>query len=174
MIGVRTQLIQELVNKAGDWPERFYNYSLPYADTVLGTDVISGLAQCTRDLAPSECNRCLSAYTHLVSQLVKNDSTGISIKGYNCYLRYQLGTIKITAPPVPALPPPTQPVPVRQHTSPTTGSKSCSCDLVTCNLYFLQDLACNAKWSIYPNSEQGLRSSCLSVLLLPASSLLSC
>jgi hypothetical protein len=130
MIAVRSDLIEELVHKAGDWPNRFYNYSLPYTDRVLGTDVISGLAQCTRDLAPSECSRCLSAYTHLVSQLVQNDSSGIGIKGFSCYLRYQLGTIKITAPPLPALPPPPPP------TSPSPRSKSCSRDLVTCNLYF--------------------------------------
>jgi hypothetical protein len=135
MVAVKSKLMEKLADKAGDSTGRLYNDSLPYKDTVLGTDVISGLAQCTPDLAPSECNRCISDYIYIVSRMYKNDSSAGGIKGYSCYLRYQLGTIKITKPPEPAtlamppppaLPPPTQPVPVRPSTSPTPGSKSCS------------------------------------------------
>jgi hypothetical protein len=126
MTGVRSQLMDELVEKAGDRPERFYNYSLPYKDALLGTDVMSGLAQCTRDLAPSDCNRCIAVYTPLLSTLFPSNIAG-SIKGYSCYLRYQLGAIKITPPPMePATPamPPSVPAPAPK--SPTPGSKSSS------------------------------------------------
>jgi hypothetical protein len=122
MTAVRSKLMDELVEKAGDRPARFYNYSLPYTDAMLGTDVMSGLAQCTRDLAPSDCNRCIAVYTPYVSTLFPNNIAG-SIKGYSCYLRYQLGAIKITPPPAePATPamPPSVPAPK----SPTPGSKS--------------------------------------------------
>ncbi|KAM0853003.1 hypothetical protein ACQ4PT_051374 [Festuca glaucescens] len=135
MITARSQLMEELAGKAGDWPERFYNYSLPYTDALLGTDVMSGLAQCTRDLAPSECNRCISSYTRLVLQVIPNSTESGRIKGtesgrikgYSCYLRYQLGAVEITAPPEPATlaMPPSVPA-QRPSTSPTSGSKSSS------------------------------------------------
>ncbi|XP_047055941.1 L-type lectin-domain containing receptor kinase IX.1-like [Lolium rigidum] len=121
MSPVRSQLMEELMEKAGDRPERFYNYSLPYRDAVLGTDVISGLAQCTRDLAPSECNRCISGYYYPFVPTFFSNRTAGSIKGYSCYLRYQLGAIDITPPPAQAtlaLPPP--PVPA-STSSPTPG-----------------------------------------------------
>ncbi|KAK1626509.1 hypothetical protein QYE76_000824 [Lolium multiflorum] len=98
MVQARSRLMEELTKKAGDLPPRLNYYSLPYKDPLLGTDVISGLAQCTRDLAPSECNRCISVYTRRASILFPNNSGG-SIKGYNCYLRYKLGALNITMPP---------------------------------------------------------------------------
>ncbi|KAM0853004.1 hypothetical protein ACQ4PT_051374 [Festuca glaucescens] len=104
MITARSQLMEELAGKAGDWPERFYNYSLPYTDALLGTDVMSGLAQCTRDLAPSECNRCISSYTRLVLQVIPNSTESGRIKGYSCYLTVQpvylqLHTIGVASDP---------------------------------------------------------------------------
>ncbi|KAK1626510.1 hypothetical protein QYE76_000825 [Lolium multiflorum] len=57
MAAARSRVMEELAKKAGDLPLRLYNYSLPYTDPLLGTDVVSGLAQCTRDLAPSKCSR---------------------------------------------------------------------------------------------------------------------
>ncbi|KAK1626473.1 hypothetical protein QYE76_000835 [Lolium multiflorum] len=104
----RSQLMDELAGRAGDGDGdgdlalRIMSYSLPYTDSELHTAVIAGLAQCTRDLSPSECQRCISSYTKLVPQLFTNRSGG-GIKGYSCYLRYQLGPFDITTPPdVPA------------------------------------------------------------------------
>jgi hypothetical protein len=105
MVAARSRLMEKLAEKIADSSLQLYNYSLPYMDPLLGTDVISGLAQCTRDLAPSECNRCISVYTGWASKLFPNNSGG-AIKGYNCYLRYQLGALNITMPPQATLPPP--------------------------------------------------------------------
>jgi hypothetical protein len=98
---------------AGDMALKITTFSLPYTDSGLRTDVISGLAQCTRDLPPSECQRCISSYAALMPELFTNRSGG-EMKGYSCYLRYQLGPFDITmppdepaTPPVPALPPST-------------------------------------------------------------------
>jgi hypothetical protein len=104
MAAARSRVMEELAKKAGDLPLRLYNYSLPYTDPLLGTDVVSGLAQCTRDLAPSKCSRCILMYTAWVWRMFPNNSGGI-IKGYDCYLRYQLGALNITMPPEPATPP---------------------------------------------------------------------
>jgi hypothetical protein len=105
MVVARSRMMEELAEKAGDLPLRLYNYSLPYMDPLLGTSMVSGLAQCTQDLAPSECNRCISMYTTWALKLFKNNSGG-AIKGYNCYLRYKLGALNITMPPQTTLQPP--------------------------------------------------------------------
>jgi hypothetical protein len=136
MVQARSRLMEELTKKAGDLPPRLNYYSLPYKDPLLGTDVISGLAQCTRDLAPSECNRCISMYTQWASILFPNNSGG-AIKGYNCYLRYKLGALNITMPPqrtpptpMPRitdseLPPSTPPTPPSMFSSSSTLYHSC-------------------------------------------------
>lgn len=119
-----SRLLDELADKAGDLSRRLYNYSQSYTDRVLGKESISGLAQCRRDLAPSVCNRCISAYTISLSRMFPNQSGG-AIKGYNCYLRYQVGALKITIPPEPAVMPPIQPIlALSPSTSPTQGGKS--------------------------------------------------
>jgi hypothetical protein len=98
MVVARSRLMEVLVEKVADSSLLLYNYSIPYTDPLLGTDVISGLAQCTRDLAPIECSRCISVYTGQVSGQFPNNSGG-ALKGYNCYLRYKLGAFNITMPP---------------------------------------------------------------------------
>ncbi|KAM0829729.1 hypothetical protein ACQ4PT_066693 [Festuca glaucescens] len=135
MVAARSRVMEELVKKAGDLPLRLYNYSIPYTDPLLGTDVVSGLAQCTRDLAPSKCGRCISMYTAWAWRLLPNNSGGV-IKGYNCYLRYKLGALNITLPPqrtpptpVPRitdseLPPSTPPMPPRLVVGLSVGSAS--------------------------------------------------
>ncbi|CAN6334926.1 unnamed protein product [Urochloa humidicola] len=65
------------------------------------------LVQCTRDLDAGECRRCINSYVgwlegHLIDKL---NNTGVAIKGYSCYLRYQVDAFDITLPP----PPPQQP-----------------------------------------------------------------
>jgi hypothetical protein len=111
MAAARSRLMELLAGKAGDLSQRFYNCSLPYTEPVLNSNLISGLAQCTRDLAPSECNRCISGYTQLVADMFPNNTDG-AIAGHSCYLRYTLGVLVITMPPEPALPPPMPPSPV--------------------------------------------------------------
>ncbi|XP_062202235.1 L-type lectin-domain containing receptor kinase IX.1-like [Phragmites australis] len=71
-----------------------------------------GLAQCTRDLNARECIRCISSYVNMLGDQFPNN-TGGAIKGYSCYLIYQVGALDITLPPAPAPapPPPPQPAP---------------------------------------------------------------
>jgi hypothetical protein len=54
MIEARSQVMEELKERVPDSSLLLYNYTIPYNDSLLGTYVISGLAQCTRDMAPSE------------------------------------------------------------------------------------------------------------------------
>jgi hypothetical protein len=104
MAAARMQLTGELSEKVGDTSLRLYSYTLPYNDSLQGTNVISGLAQCTRDLAPSECNSCVAWYSIWLWTMLRSNSGG-GIKGYSCYVRYQLGALNITMPPEPATPP---------------------------------------------------------------------
>ncbi|KAM0829261.1 hypothetical protein ACQ4PT_066985 [Festuca glaucescens] len=55
----RSHLMEELAGGAGEMALNINSYSQPYmnARLGLGTDAITGLAQCTRDLAPGECKR---------------------------------------------------------------------------------------------------------------------
>uniref|UniRef100_A0A0E0FE08 Protein kinase domain-containing protein n=1 Tax=Oryza meridionalis TaxID=40149 RepID=A0A0E0FE08_9ORYZ len=108
MNDTRRRLMSQLAERAGDTKLRLDNGSLPYADSKLGTSALYGLAQCTRDLAASECRRCLSGYVDDLSKTFPNNSGG-AIKGYSCYLRYHLWPIDITLPPPPPLPPPSRP-----------------------------------------------------------------
>lgn len=98
----RWRLMNRLAEKAASSSLRFANGSEPYKGSQ-----VHGLAQCTRDLSASECTRCLLYYG--VDELPRYfpNNTGGAIKGYSCYVRYQLGEpIDITLPPAPAQPPP--------------------------------------------------------------------
>ncbi|EAY83835.1 hypothetical protein OsI_39052 [Oryza sativa Indica Group] len=112
MNDTRRRLMSQLAERAGDTKLRLDNGSLPYVDSKLGTSALYGLAQCTRDLAASECRRCLSGYVDGLSNTFPNNSGG-AIKGYSCYLRYHLWPIDITLPPPPSssLAPPSPPPP---------------------------------------------------------------
>ncbi|XP_052139093.1 L-type lectin-domain containing receptor kinase IX.1-like [Oryza glaberrima] len=110
MNDTRWQLMSQLAERAGDTKLRLDNGSLPYVDSKLGTSALYGLAQCTRDLAASECRRCLSCYVDDLSKTFPNNSGG-AIKGYSCYLRYQLWPIDITLPPPLLSRPPSSPAP---------------------------------------------------------------
>ncbi|CAL4898846.1 unnamed protein product [Urochloa decumbens] len=72
-------------------PLRLANSTTPYTDSW----TMYGLAQCTRVLNASECSRCVSGYAEI---LFPNNTGGV-IKGYSCYLRYQVGYLDITMPP---------------------------------------------------------------------------
>ncbi|TKW29510.1 hypothetical protein SEVIR_3G399900v4 [Setaria viridis] len=95
-------------------PLRLSNESAPYSSS----QEMYGLAQCTRDLNASECTRCINNYIDQLQGLFPNN-TGGAIKGYSCYLRYQVGAFEITLPPVPPPPPPQQPSP-----EPSSSSKT--------------------------------------------------
>uniref|UniRef100_A0A0E0JC82 Protein kinase domain-containing protein n=1 Tax=Oryza nivara TaxID=4536 RepID=A0A0E0JC82_ORYNI len=126
MNDMRRQLMSQLAERAGDTKLRLDNGSLPYVDSKLGTSAMYWLAQCTRDLAASECRRCLSGYVDGLSDTFPNTSGGAN-KGYSCYLRYQLWPIHITLPPPPS-PRPSQPP--SSPASPSSPPPSVSIGLV--------------------------------------------
>ncbi|KAG2622182.1 hypothetical protein PVAP13_3NG279205 [Panicum virgatum] len=81
------------------------NDTTPYSST----QEMYGLAQCTRDLNPTECTRCVKIYIAQVESTFPN-YTGGCIKGSSCNLVSQVGfPIDITLPPMPALPAPPPP-----------------------------------------------------------------
>ncbi|CAN6214387.1 unnamed protein product [Urochloa humidicola] len=75
-------------------PLRLANDTAPYSSS----QEMYGLAQCTRDLDASECARCINEYIGQLRNLFPNN-TGGAIKGYSCYLRYQVGAFQVTLPP---------------------------------------------------------------------------
>jgi hypothetical protein len=72
------------------------------------------LAQCTRDLDGKECYNCIHNYIEQIVKYFYNDTKHLdttlgAMKGYSCYLRYQVANkLDITLPPapVPATPTP--------------------------------------------------------------------
>ena len=94
-------LMSELTGGAAASPLRLANGSTPYSSS----QEMYGLAQCTRDLNASECARCIGSYVSQLGKLFPNNSGG-GVKGYSCYLRYQVAALDITLPPAPAPAPP--------------------------------------------------------------------
>ncbi|TVU50406.1 hypothetical protein EJB05_01776, partial [Eragrostis curvula] len=89
---------------------RFANGSKEYTDSQGNSQVIYGLAQCTRDLNASECTGCLTKFVAELSRSRPNDTYG-TIKGYSCYVAYRVGEdLDITIPPM-AEPPRHLPLP---------------------------------------------------------------
>ncbi|KAF8690080.1 hypothetical protein HU200_041415 [Digitaria exilis] len=84
---------------------RLANSSTPYPSW----QEMDGLAQCSRDLSASECSSCIKSYTNRLGELFPGNNTGGAIKGYSCYLRYQVGALEITLPPTTPAPPSPQP-----------------------------------------------------------------
>nr|CAB3462577.1 unnamed protein product [Digitaria exilis] len=82
-------------------PLRLANDTAPYSSS----QEMSGLAQCTRDLNGTECSKCINNYIGRLGDMFPNN-TGGAIKGYSCYLIYQVGALDITLPPPPVSPPP--------------------------------------------------------------------
>ncbi|GJM95712.1 hypothetical protein PR202_ga12489 [Eleusine coracana subsp. coracana] len=95
----RWSLMTGLVPEAASSPLRFANNSKVYTDSQGNTQVIYGLAQCTRDLNASECTRCLNKFVAELSSSRPNNTYG-TVKGYSCYVAYQVGMdLGITIPP---------------------------------------------------------------------------
>ena len=89
-------LMSKLKDGAATSPLRLANDTAPYD----GKLVMYGLAQCTRDLDGTDCSRCIGRYISLLEGLFPNNSGGV-IKGYSCYLRYQVGEdFGTTLPPL--------------------------------------------------------------------------
>ncbi|KAF8655549.1 hypothetical protein HU200_061095 [Digitaria exilis] len=113
-------LMSKLTGGVAASPSRIANGSTPYSGEQ--SSEMYGLAQCTRDLDAGECSNCISSYTDKLGKFFPNN-TGGAIKGYSCYLIYQLIPLDVTLPPAtvppPALPPPLQPSP-----EPSSSSKT--------------------------------------------------
>ncbi|CAL5092486.1 unnamed protein product [Urochloa decumbens] len=102
-------LMTKLSGGVADSSLRLAHSTTPYSDSL----TMYGLAQCARDLNGTECYSCISSYTDRLRKLFTNNTTGGVIKGYSCYLRYQVGFLDITLPPAPPAP--------RPSPSPKTG-----------------------------------------------------
>ncbi|KAF8699388.1 hypothetical protein HU200_034721 [Digitaria exilis] len=101
----RRWLLTKLAVAAGDDDDRrFATGSQGYDDTVIGTwQVMYGMAQCTRDLAPGECTACLmNNLGTIYTDVMAIDSTEVSVTGLSCYLIYKVNEpIRIAGLPAP-------------------------------------------------------------------------
>ncbi|KAF7063522.1 hypothetical protein CFC21_070037 [Triticum aestivum] len=90
--GTRDELMRRLTARAGKDAMRVARGTQSYneKDPLVA---MSGVAQCTRDLLPSECTRCLSYYTDQLPQLLSNNSVGGSVTGFSCHIAYNTYTI---------------------------------------------------------------------------------
>ncbi|CAM0948991.1 unnamed protein product [Alopecurus aequalis] len=77
------ELIRRLTVNASQDAVRIAEGTKQFTDT----QWVRAVVQCTRDLPPSECTRCLSYYTDQLPRMFPNNSGG-AIKGSSCYLRY--------------------------------------------------------------------------------------
>ncbi|TVU49216.1 hypothetical protein EJB05_00514, partial [Eragrostis curvula] len=107
----RSGLMDQLAKTAADSLLLLANRSAPYGGA---PDAMQGLAQCTRDLTAGQCTWCLTKYSGKLREVFPNN-TGGAIKGYSCYVRYNIGSFEVTLPPqvaaAPPLPPPSSPPP---------------------------------------------------------------
>uniref|UniRef100_A0ACD6A230 Uncharacterized protein n=1 Tax=Avena sativa TaxID=4498 RepID=A0ACD6A230_AVESA len=93
----RFELMRRLTARASQEPMRIARGTQMY-DEKDPLVAMYGVAQCTRDLPPSECMRCLSYYTDQLPRLFPNNSVEGSVTGYSCYLRYITYNINQHAP----------------------------------------------------------------------------
>ena len=79
---IRWTLMSRLMGEASSSPLRLANQSEVFQDYDGSSELMYGLAQCTRDLNSSECTRCL---THLVAELSNSrpNNTYGAVKGYS-------------------------------------------------------------------------------------------
>nr|CAB3466446.1 unnamed protein product [Digitaria exilis] len=101
-------------------PSRLANDTVPYSSS--SSQEMSGLAQCTRDLNGTECSKCINNYVTQLERKFPNN-TGGAIKGYSCYLIYQVGALNITLPP-PATPAALPPSSLQPSPEASTSSKT--------------------------------------------------
>ncbi|TVT99469.1 hypothetical protein EJB05_55138, partial [Eragrostis curvula] len=105
MNSTRLKLMSQLAEQAaGSSRLRLANGSQPYTDSQGRSQVMYGLAQCTRDLNASECTRCLTTFVAMLWPSHPNGTYG-AVKGYSCYVVYSVGeALNITIPPEIAVP----------------------------------------------------------------------
>lgn len=98
-----------LVPEAANSSLRFANGSKEYTDSEGKAQVISGLAQCTRDLNYSMCRECLNQMVLELNSSRTNNNYG-AVKAYSCYVAYNniLGSTTFPLAPQPS-PPSTKP-----------------------------------------------------------------
>ncbi|KAL6643505.1 hypothetical protein ACP70R_018271 [Stipagrostis hirtigluma subsp. patula] len=68
----------------------FVNRSEGHTDLPGVSQMIYGLAQCTRDLSDNECTRCLTKFVPELSNMHPNNTLG-DVNGGNCYVHCQIG-----------------------------------------------------------------------------------
>ncbi|KAF8659600.1 hypothetical protein HU200_058354 [Digitaria exilis] len=106
MAGMNTtgwKLMVGLIREASNSSLRWANGSVVFSDSDGSSQVLYGLVQCTKDLSASECTRCLTDFTAKLSSSHSNGSNYGAIKGYSCYVVYQIGRkLGITIPPPPS------------------------------------------------------------------------
>ncbi|KAG2639362.1 hypothetical protein PVAP13_2KG016764 [Panicum virgatum] len=96
-------------------------------EQVSANATLHGLAQCTVDLTPEECSRCLA--THMVwLGVCCTDMNGARLSGPSCYLRYELMAFAPGTPPTkaPLVEPPPPSAAAPGGSSGTGGSSSSS------------------------------------------------
>ncbi|GJN35074.1 hypothetical protein PR202_gb23807 [Eleusine coracana subsp. coracana] len=109
MNATRWSLMTSLVPQAATSFLRFANGRKEYTDSHGTSQVIYGLAQCTRNLNATECTRCLDMFVAELSSSRPNNTYG-TVKGYSCYVAYKIGEdLGITILPIAAPPPAVQP-----------------------------------------------------------------
>nr|CAB3461953.1 unnamed protein product [Digitaria exilis] len=130
MAGMNTtgwKLMVGLIREASNSSLRWANGSVVFSDSDGSSQVLYGLVQCTKDLSASECTRCLTDFTAKLSSSHSNGSNYGAIKGYSCYVVYQIGRkLGITIPPPPSQltpPSPSWTIPLQEATSPPSYTK---------------------------------------------------
>ncbi|XP_078148974.1 cysteine-rich receptor-like protein kinase 15 [Carex rostrata] len=124
----------------------------PYVPEMFSTQVVNGtnmtaLVQCTKDLSPQECQRCISnEMSNYFSRCsINGTAVGMRMMARNCYLRYEQYLLNITSfpvslvspPPPPSLPPPPPPTSL-------AGSKSNSTVTIVVSVVVVSVVACLA------------------------------
>ncbi|XP_037432256.1 L-type lectin-domain containing receptor kinase IX.1-like [Triticum dicoccoides] len=94
----RGKLINRLSLEAAGSSLRFAYGNETYTDPQINSQAMYGLVQCSRDLAPSECIKCVDDAHRWVTISVPNSTAG-SFKGYSCYVRYSTDPMEITTAP---------------------------------------------------------------------------
>lgn len=119
----RERLNGRMLAAAAESPAR-----VAFGDEQLSANAtLHGLAQCTVDLTPEECSRCLA--THMVwLGVCCTDMDGVRLSGPSCYLRYELMAFAPGTPPTmaPLVEPPPPSAAAPGASSGTGGSSSSS------------------------------------------------
>ncbi|KAF8666480.1 hypothetical protein HU200_053591 [Digitaria exilis] len=99
----RWKLMVGLIRQASNSSLRWANGSVVFSDSDGSSQKLYGLVQCTNDLSASECTRCLTDFTAKLSSSHSNGTNYGAVKGYSCYVVYQIGRkLGITIPPAPS------------------------------------------------------------------------